>query len=325
MPRLRPRVAESALDELTDSQHGAVSRRQVIDRGMTDDQIARAMNREWQRSGLPGVYFTFTGPVTYLARCWAALLYAGEGAALGLDTAAWIWGVRDDPPEDVHVMVPADRRVEQQPGVRIHLRVHLCTRTHPARIPAIVRLEETVIDLVDRPGSTQDQVIDLLLRACQRRLTRADRLRAAADSRKKLRHRALVSDVLDEVVEGVQSALERRYLRDVERAHGLPPGRRNRTEGVPGRRRYRDVRYDRYGALVELDGRAAHPEEERERDDLRVNETVLEEGVRTLRYGWRSVTVLACQTAGQVIGLLRSGGWDGAPIRCGPACRVDVA
>jgi hypothetical protein len=136
-------------------------------------------------------------------------------------------------------------------------------------VPPVVRLEDTVIDLVDRPGTSQGKVIDLLLRACQRRLTSADRLRAAADGRAKMRHRALLTDVLSEVAEGVQSALERRYLPDVERAHDLPRAKRNRTEGRPGRRAYRDVRYLPYRLVVELDGRAAHPEDERERDDLR--------------------------------------------------------
>ena len=48
-----------------------------------------------------------------------------------------------------------------------------------------------------------------------------------------------------DVVDGVQSTLERRYRRDVERPHGLPRGFRNRSEGDRGRRRYRDVRYRR--------------------------------------------------------------------------------
>jgi len=104
MPRLRPPFPATALAELSDAQGGAVSRGQVTDLGMTDDQIARALLSSWQTSGLPGVYLTFTGPVPYLTRCWAGLLYAGTGAALCLDTAGWIWGLLDEPPDDVHVM-----------------------------------------------------------------------------------------------------------------------------------------------------------------------------------------------------------------------------
>jgi len=168
--------------------------------------------------------------------------------------------------------------------------------------------------------ATPDEVIDLLLRACQRRLTTADRLRSAADGRAKMRHRSLVADVLGEVADGVQSTLERRYLHDVERAHCLPRGARNRPEGRDRSRLYRDVRYVAYRLVVELDGQAAHPGDRRERDDLRDNDLLLGEGIRTLRYGWRSGTVHPCETAGQVLDLLRSGGWAGAPKRCSPRC-----
>lgn len=99
-----------------------------------------------------------------------------------------------------------------------------------------------------------------------------------------------MSGLLLEVGEGVTTPLERHYVRDVERAHALPRGSRNQLDVGGGRRRYRDVRYQRWRLVVELDGRAAHPEDEREFDDLRDNE-VATRGERTLRYGWRSVTI----------------------------------
>ncbi len=101
------------------------------------------------------------------------------------------------------------------------------------------------------------------------------------------------------------------YARGVEKAHGLPGGVRNLPEGRAGRRRYRDVRYRRWRLVVELDGRAAHPEEDREHDDLRDNELVAQEGTRTLRYGWRSVVTRPCATAAQVAAVLGAGGWTG--------------
>ena len=331
MPRLRPPVPTTALTELAGAQGGVVSRRQVMDLGMTEEQIARALKSGgWQDSQLPGVYLAFTGPIPYLSRCWAALLYAGPGAALGMETAAWVWGLRDEPPEDVHVMIETGRRIRKQSGLRVHLQLHLARRCHPSRLPPVVRLEETVLDLIARPGSTEDSVIDVVLRACQRRLTRVDRLRTAADRRAKLRHRRLLSDVLSDVTDGVQSPLERRYLHDVERAHGLPRAERNtaepdRREGRGRRTFYRDVRYLPYRLVVELDGRAAHPQDQRERDDLRDNSLVVEDGTQTLRYGWRSVTTRACETAGQVGQVLNSCGWNGGPRRCGPTCRLPAS
>jgi hypothetical protein len=82
------------------------------------------------------------------------------------------------------------------------------------------------------------------------------------------------------------------------------------------------VHYEEYCLIVALDGTAAHPEHTRERDHLRDNEVMERDGTRTIRYGWRSVTDLACESAAQTARLLRSGGWTGSPRRCGPGCRL---
>ncbi|CAN5168162.1 hypothetical protein BH20ACT5_BH20ACT5_22120 [soil metagenome] len=114
----------------------------------------------------------------------------------------------------------------------------------------------------------------------------------------------------------------------------IPRGRRAPTRppqrcaepgrGRRGHRRYRDVRYRRFRVVVELDGRAAHPEDDRERDDLRDNE-LAERGEQTLRYRWRSVTGRRCQVALQVAGLLARNGWAGVPTPCGEGCPVGSA
>jgi hypothetical protein len=140
-------------------------------------------------------------------------------------------------------------------------------------------------------------------------------------SRKRLRWRRLLSELLSEVRDGVQSPLERRYFHDVERAHGLPRGQRNSADDNGGTRRYRDVRYRRWKLIVELDGRGAHPAEERELDDLRDND-IAERAERTLRYGWRSVVITPCDAAAQVARLLARNGWTGSPTRCGESCTL---
>jgi hypothetical protein len=95
--------------ELADRQAGAVSRPQLLKLGMTEGQIAsQLVAGRWQRAQprLEGVFVTHTGPLDCLTRCWALLLYAGAGAVLALETAEWSWGLRDEPPTDVHIFVP---------------------------------------------------------------------------------------------------------------------------------------------------------------------------------------------------------------------------
>ncbi len=79
--------------------------------------------------------------------------------------------------------------------------------------------------------------------------------------------------------------------------------------------------YQAYGVVIELDGRAAHPEEWRWRDIRRDNASAAG-GQQTLRYGWADMTGRPCGVAAEVGAVLTGHGWDGRLRRCGPACRV---
>jgi hypothetical protein len=85
-----------------------------------------------------------------------------------------------------------------------------------------------------------------------------------------------VAVALADVTSGSHSIAELRYLRDVERCHRLPASQRQFRRTVDGAARYDDVRYVRYGTVVEIDGRAAHPEHARWRDMRRDNAAVLD-------------------------------------------------
>ncbi len=297
-----------------------VSRAQALAGGLSPTQIAhRVRTRRWQRLH-PGVYATFSGAVGRHARTWAALLHAGTGSVLSHQSAAFEQGLCDVEPAAIHVTVEASHRVSARPGIVLHRSRRLRQARHPARSLPQTRVEDTVLDLVDVSRGV-DEVVGWLTRASQRRLTTPRLLREAARSRSRLRHRALVTEVLAEVAAGVASPLERRYAQDVERRHGLPRGRRGGTELVGGRRRYRDVEYADFRTNVELEGLAYHPDDEAARDDIRDNELVLR-GRAVLRYGWGPVVGTPCVTAAEVGAVLRRRGWRGRPVPCGDRCAV---
>jgi hypothetical protein len=103
-------------------QAGIISRRQLMELGLSRMQAKAYINNgRWQRM-LPGVYATFTGPVGTFCRVWAAILYAGPGAAASHGTALWLWKVIDDPPTVIDVIVPELRKVLRQRGLRGHRR-----------------------------------------------------------------------------------------------------------------------------------------------------------------------------------------------------------
>lgn len=304
---------------LADEQSGVISRRQLLEIGLTRDQARRHLvSRRWQILR-PGVYATHTGPITEAAAHTAALLYAGNGAALSHATALWWDGVVDERPAVIHLSIPAQRQVVPADGLRIHRARELPVKVHPAASPTRTRLEHSVLDHVE--GAGEEVVVDVITRSVQRRLTTAPRLRLALADRSRHAHRALIAQVLADVDKGVQSPLERRYFRDVERAHGLPRGTRNQVERTASGNRYRDVLYRRWSVVVELDGRAAHPHEGAFRDMHRDNGLTVA-GDAVLRFGWRDVVGRPCLAAAQVAQALRQRGWAGLPRPCGPSCAI---
>ncbi|QHT57533.1 hypothetical protein GXP71_16625 [Cellulomonas sp. H30R-01] len=146
-----------------------------------------------------------------------------------------------------------------------------------------------------------------------------------AEERRALRHRALLVGMLGTdglLDQGVESPLEHRYLRDVERAHGLPSATAQRRDRVGGRWIRADRVHVALGVRVELDGQLAHPHGRTDDDVWRDNAVAVERSELTLRYRWRHVVAQPCRTAAQVAAALTARGWQGHPRRCGRDCTV---
>ena len=304
-------------------QQGVLTREQAIDGGLSRHAIAaRVESGRWQRL-YRGVFVTFSGPVPRASLLWGAILRAGENAVLSHATAAEAWKLSDEPSASIHVSVPAQSGSLIIPGLVLHYSSRLPGARHPARLPPQTMLEETVLDLADVSRTAEDAVA-WAIKACQRRLTTPDRITAALEIRNRARWRRDLTDAITEVRAGVHSPLELRYLRDVERRHGLPRGDRQAVTMRRGTRQYADVRYAKYGVVVELDGVLAHPAEARKYDSRRDNANTLD-GFQTLRYGWVPVAYHACTVALEVADLLRKRGWRGFLRRCGNACPVTMS
>jgi hypothetical protein len=310
---------EAAVAAWASEQEGIVSRAQVLAAGYSDDWVeARLQGGRWQRVHL-GTYAVFTGPLPFRSRLVAALERCGPGAMAWAGTAAYLDGLTETEPEPLEILVPAGRRVRAGRGFVVRRSRQAAERRHPARRPARTRIEDTVLDLCDRATSFTE-VAAWVSRACGRRLTTPERLRASLRQRARHRWRRELMDLLGDVAAGAQSPLELRYLREVERAHGLPPGVRQRR--LAGRTvRWVDVDLAEFGVRVELDGRLGHVDEGAFRDRVRDNAATVS-GRATLRYGWVDVVGTPCAVAAEVAQVLRSRGWAGKPVACGPYCRI---
>jgi Transcriptional regulator, AbiEi antitoxin len=304
--------------DVVDRQEGVLTREQALRAGLSRRLIeGRLESGRWQRLHR-GVFVTFSGPVPRAALLWGAVLRSGENAVLSHATAAEMWKLSDEPSSSIHVSVPKQSGSLVIPGLVLHYSSRLPGARHPARLPPQTTLEETVLDLADVSPTAEDAVA-WAIKACQRRLSTPDRITAALAGRNRARWRRDLTDAITEVTIGVHSPLELRYLRDVERRHGLPRGDRQAVTTRRGARQYADVRYTEYGVVVELDGVMAHPAETRGHDSRRDNANTLD-GFQTLRYGWVPVAYHACAVAREVADLLSHRGWQGTPRPCAKGC-----
>ncbi|GAA1554247.1 hypothetical protein GCM10009827_088760 [Dactylosporangium maewongense] len=308
------------LDELLESQSGVVTRQQARSAGVSLGAIRSHVAAGRWVPMFDGIFRTYTGEPSRHTVLWAVLLRAGPGAALSHDTAAELVGLVDRPSDHVHVTIPGNRRIRPLAGVVVHHRARLADTVQPGPALRRTRVEDTVLDLAELERRLAT-AIGWLTTACGRGLTTPDRLAAALRRRKKMRWRRLLEATVDDAAVGARSVLELRYLKDVERGHRLPTGRRQARRRESGATQYRDVEYRAFATVVELDGRAYHPEEHRRRDQRRDNATA-SAGQRTLRYGWADV-VAPCATAVQVARALKAGGWHGRLQPCRrPDCPV---
>jgi hypothetical protein len=304
--------------DVLDRQHGVLTREQAMSAGLSRHLIAARLDSgRWQRLHR-GVFVTFSGPVPREAQLWGAVLRVGEHAVLSHHTAAEAWRLSDVPSGLIHVAVPRKAASSAVPGLVLHFSSRLAEGRHPARLPPQTKLEETVLDLADLAQTAEDAVA-WPIRACQRRLTTPDRIIATLAARSRARWRRDVADAVPDIRVGVHSPLELRYVRDVERRHGLPGGDRQVAVIRGVTRQYIDVLYADYGVVVELDGVLAHPADGKSRDTRRDNANTLD-GYQTLRYSWTPVAYHACATALEVFSLLRRHGLRTQIRPCGKTC-----
>lgn len=290
------------------AQAGVISAQQLVSLSFPLHSADRLVRQGHWRRLATGIYLVGAGDPSWPARAWAGVLLGGPRSRLGFSAAGHLWGLVDEP-RSVSVLVPRGRDIVDRDSWVFRRETSGVRDAISPGDPPCTTIEDTVVDLC--ADAAQTEVLDLVTRAVLSRRTTGRRILACVDRRSRVRHRAHLHALLDDVIEGAQSALELRYLQDVERAHGLPRG--TRQARARRGRAYRDVRYDRYATLVELDGQVHATEQLR---DSRRDNAALLQGEVTLRYGWPDVTERSCLVAVEVAAILRARGWEDPLRRC---------
>jgi hypothetical protein len=193
---------------------------ELVDAGVPLSTVCKRIRRAgpWQRLH-PGVVLAHTGTATRRERLLGALAYAGEGAMLTGASALRVYGVREVAAADeVHVLVPHERRRQSRPGLTIE-------RTRalpPPRLRRGLRLAPPARAVVDacRAMSRLDSVRALVADVVQSGLVSVDELVEALAQAARQRS-GLPREVLAEVAAGVRSAAEAQ-VRDMFDRHGIP-------------------------------------------------------------------------------------------------------
>ncbi|HEY0688442.1 MAG TPA: hypothetical protein VGD71_05320 [Kribbella sp.] len=310
----RQELEDEGIHVLIHTQNRIVSRSQLLAARWSEGDIRRPLRRRHWQTVHPGVYATHTGPIGYDERLVAALLYAGPDAGWSHYTAAEQLGlIKCDDRRPVYLTIPGHRRVRARPNLVIHRDEYWDQRLARV-IPPRRTAAHAVLDIVEISSSIDDAAA-LIAEACQSgRVTPAEILRAL-DGRTRLRYRSELRPILADVAAGSHSLLELRYLRDVERLHGLPTGVRQRQVD----QEFTDVAYLEFGLVVELDGRFHLAPQRRWRDLDRDNRATLR-AESTLRYGWFDITSRPCGAAVQVLQVLRRRAPALTATPCAPSC-----
>lgn len=264
------------------AQNGVVHRDQLGAVGLDRSAIRRRVARGSLHPLLPGVFAVGPPLPARLSAETAALLYAGDGAALSHATAAWLWGLVRVEPEDV-ALTAAGRKVRQRPGVRVHQVAALDIRDvrlrHGLPVTAPAR---TLIDLAAGPHDVDAALNEARVQGLLDDAALHAALERAPGRTGTARLRALLGAEIGPAL--TRSELERR-LRNLIRSAGLPWPRFN----VMVHGHLVDAVWPELRVVLETDGYRVHGHRSAFERDRKRDLTLAAAGYLVIRVSWRQL------------------------------------
>jgi predicted transcriptional regulator of viral defense system len=290
-------AGDRAVASLAARQHGVVSRRQLLDAGLTRLMIQRRLESRRLVPLHRGVYAVGHRRLRREGFWLAAVLAVGHGALLSHREGAAIHGLRPAERASVDVTVAARR---QAAGVQVHRVEHLDLEdaTEVGGVP-VTSVARTLVDLAT-------VVSPQTLRKALDEAERSHRLDARAieavlertrgrNGRGHERIRAALEELARTGATVIRSLLEDRFLSLLD-AHGLPrPSANAWTEAMEV-----DACWPQARLVVELDGWDAHHTRQAFQQDRTRSNDLQAAGWTVLRFTHADVVHLADETAGRV-------------------------
>jgi len=244
---------DQAVTRIASTQRNLIRTVQLWECGLGKDAVARRVRAGWLRLRFQGVYSVGSGELPPLALEFGALMSCGAGTLVSHRSAAFVWGMRDDPPPKVEVSVvgPGCR---SRKGMRVH-RINAIDKRELRRHEGlwVSSSARTVLE-VAAVGS-RDELIDVIdAGLALRRFTPRD-LESVLERHRGRRGAGRLAEVLgDETAMAIsRSRAEKALLRLIRDAR-LPLPETNVKFG----RFEADFVWRRERVIVELDGATYH-------------------------------------------------------------------
>jgi very-short-patch-repair endonuclease len=242
------RTAEEVIGRIARFQHGVVTRQQLLDAGISREEIRRRLQKKALLRVHRGVYRVGHRAPSVEARYMAAVLACGEGAVLSGRAAAHLWGLTKGSAPPPEVTAPTQRSIK---GIRTrHARRQETEATTWKGIP-ITTVPRTLVDL-----SSMLSLEDLAL-ACHeagvKHRTTPRHVEAVLAKRPNAPGAGKLRRVMHGDVHVTLSKLEREFLKRLKE-EGLPLPITNKPAGS----KRVDCRWPDHRLTVELDSYRYH-------------------------------------------------------------------
>lgn len=290
------RTADRIIAQLAAMAYGVVTRRALLDAGITPEEVRHRLLAGALLRVHPGVYRVGHVAAWVEAEYLAAVLACGAGAALGGLAAVHHYRVVREPPSQPEVTCPRERRI---PGVAVLRARGLGTRdvTSWREIPAVT-VPRALVEVAGRMGISE------LARACHeagvRYRTTPRQVDAALSRWPNARGARGLRAVMAGDAKVSLSRLEAAFLA-LLREHGMPLPVTNRPVG--GRRV--DCRWQEHQLTVELDSYAFHNSRHSWELDHHREREAYARGDRFRRYTWADVVEDPAAMLAELRNLLR--------------------
>ncbi|MFL5906277.1 MAG: type IV toxin-antitoxin system AbiEi family antitoxin domain-containing protein [Solirubrobacterales bacterium] len=284
---MRGQSARNHIWELVERQHGVVTRRQLLELGMT----AKAVDRRIASGRLHPIWrgiYAVGRPRLGLRGWWlGAVLACGHEAVLSHFSAAALWGIRGrnigyegerDRPGAIHVSV-AESATHRRKGIRAHRRRSLAARDRASsqRIP-VTAPGRTLIDIA--PELSENALERAVNEADRLELIDPESLRSELEVHRGMDGAPALRRVLDRrTFTLTDSDLERRFVSLIRRA-GLPsPLTQQEVNGFRV-----DFFWPEPGLVVETDGLRYHRTPAQQSSDRVRDQVHTAAGLTALRF-----------------------------------------